>query len=467
METIIKLTSTSHGILALGRQLENNVRSILFDCSALVEEFGDGEATLAHQRFDDVAPYPVTIAGDGDVYTWNITDADTAYCGMGRAEVRWITSDGLGKSVTFMTQVLPSLTGDSVIPEPLQSWYDNLIQYINDHSITEDQLEQAVADYIEAHPISAPVQSVNGETGEVVITASDLGAYVLASTGIPASDLASAVQASLAKADTALQSAPVTSVNGQTGDVVVTAPVTSVNGQTGDVTISIPVTSVNGQTGAVTLVIPSKLSDLTNDEGFYVKPASGIPKTDLASAVQTSLGKADTALQTAPVSSVNGQTGAVTINVPTKTSDLTNDSGYIITESDPTVPSWAKASTKPSYTAAEVGALPDDTTYVSSVNGNSGAVTGLQEQTTVVNKTASDTSQTLAANTFYIWPEMSALTITCPATGGPYAFRFTSGSTATTLTMTGITMPDDFSVEANKVYEVNVYQGYGLAVSWS
>lgn len=137
-----------------------------------------------------------------------------------------------------------------------------------------------------------------------------------------------------------------------------------------------------------------------------------------------------------------------------------------ITESDPTVPSWAKASTKPSYTASEVGALPDDTTYVSSVNGNSGAVTGLEPVTTVVSKTASDTAQTLAANTFYVWPEMSALTITCPATGGPYAFRFTSGATATTLTMTGITMPDSWTVEANKVYEVNVYEGYGLAVSW-
>ena len=138
-----------------------------------------------------------------------------------------------------------------------------------------------------------------------------------------------------------------------------------------------------------------------------------------------------------------------------------------ITESDPTVPAWAKASTKPTYTAAEVGALPSDTTYVSSVNGRTGAVSGLEEQTTVVNKTASDTAQTLAENTFYIWPEMSALTITCPTTGGPYAFRFTSGATATTLTMTGITMPDDFTVEANKTYEVNVYQGYGLAVSWS
>lgn len=46
------------------------------------------------------------------------------------------------------------------------------------------------------------------------------------------------------------------------------------------------------------------------------------------------------------------------ISVPTKTSDLTNDSGYLTsyTETDPTVPAWAKAANKPTYTASEVGA---------------------------------------------------------------------------------------------------------------
>lgn len=53
--------------------------------------------------------------------------------------------------------------------------------------------------------------------------------------------------------------------------------------------------------------------------------------------------------------------------MPTKTSDLTNDSGFITgyTETDPTVPAWAKASTKPTYTASEVGAQP---TLVSGTN---------------------------------------------------------------------------------------------------
>ncbi len=52
------------------------------------------------------------------------------------------------------------------------------------------------------------------------------------------------------------------------------------------------------------------------------------------------------------------------ISVPTKVSDLTNDSGFITTETDPTVPSWAKQSTKPSYNASEInGAMRVDGSY--------------------------------------------------------------------------------------------------------
>ena len=43
--------------------------------------------------------------------------------------------------------------------------------------------------------------------------------------------------------------------------------------------------------------------------------------------------------------------------------------GY--TETDPTVPAWAKASTKPTYTAAEVGALSTATTYFDDVEYDS------------------------------------------------------------------------------------------------
>ena len=68
-------------------------------------------------------------------------------------------------------------------------------------------------------------------------------------------------------------------------------------------------------------------------------------------------------------------------SVPRKVSDLTNDAGYITgyTETDPTVPSWAKASSKPTYTASEVGALPSSTSIpskVSDLTNDSGFING-------------------------------------------------------------------------------------------
>lgn len=48
-------------------------------------------------------------------------------------------------------------------------------------------------------------------------------------------------------------------------------------------------------------------------EEKYTMPTGGIPKSDLSSSVQSSLDKAETALQTAPVTSVNSKTGAVTL----------------------------------------------------------------------------------------------------------------------------------------------------------
>ena len=60
--------------------------------------------------------------------------------------------------------------------------------------------------------------------------------------------------------------------------------------------------------------------------------------------------------------------------VPTKVSDLENDSGFITgyTETDPTVPAWAKAESKPTYTASEVGAAAASHTHAQS------EVTGLE-----------------------------------------------------------------------------------------
>lgn len=74
--------------------------------------------------------------------------------------------------------------------------------------------------------------------------------------------------------------------------------------------------------------IAGKILKYMNDFGSCAFK-SMILKEDLAPSVKTSLEKADTALQS-------------------------------YTETDPTVPAWAKTPTKPTYTAAEVGALSID-----------------------------------------------------------------------------------------------------------
>ncbi len=73
--------------------------------------------------------------------------------------------------------------------------------------------------------------------------------------------------------------------------------------------------------------------------------------------------------------------------------------GYITgyTETDPTVPSWAKESTKPQYTASEVGALPTGTTLDGIADGTTRKLSDYAKQTDFASVSAVTTGHT--ANT--------------------------------------------------------------------
>lgn len=80
----------------------------------------------------------------------------------------------------------------------------------------------------------------------------------------------------------------------------------------------------------------------------------------------------------------------------------------------------------------------------------------------VVKKTASDTSVALEENTVFVFPEMATLTIT----GENGTFKFTSGSTATVLTLPDSVI-SDLAVEPNRIYEVSIVDGYLAWISWA
>lgn len=111
---------------------------------------------------------------------------------------------------------------------------------------------------------------------------------------------------------------------------------------------------------------------------------------------------------------------------------------------------------------------------VTSVNGQTGAVlltaedVGAAEAETVVAVSGATPTITPAPNTIYNCGEVESLTISNPPAGGAYSIVFTSGATPTDLSVDpAIKMPDGFSVEANKRYEINVLNRWAVVGSWA
>ena len=217
-----------------------------------------------------------------------------------------------------------------------------------------------------------PVKSVNTKIGDVVLTASDVGA-------LPDTTVIPTKTSDLTNDSGFLTSAPVSSVNGKTGAVVLNASdvnalpntttyVSTVDGSSGAVTTNAVKTTTQSisdaqKTQARTNIgagtssfsgdysdlsnkptIPSKTSDLTNDSGFI--NASGAPvqsvdgdtgtvTTNAVKVVAQTLTEAQKGVARtnigAGTSSFSGDYGDLSNKptIPTKTSDLTNDSGFL------------------------------------------------------------------------------------------------------------------------------------------
>lgn len=202
-----------------------------------------------------------------------------------------------------------------------------------------------------------------------------------------------------------------------------------------------------------------------------------------------------------------------------------------IEETDPTVPAWAKEEEKPTYTASEVGALPDTTeipknlsdlqddaehrtvtdTEKQSWNDKSdfsGNYEDLQGKPTIptvpttlpnpqaltimyggkthiydgseaiaitietggierIEKLSTNTTVTLEPNKLYVFPEMESLTYTIGEGTGEVHFIFKSGATATRVVHPSNVNIGSFSVESNKVYEVSILEGLLTSQNWS
>ncbi len=248
---------------------------------------------------------------------------------------------------------------------------------------------------------AAPVQSVNGQTGVVVIDIPEPYELPIASTtqlggvkvgaGLAVSQegtlsatgggTADAVEwnnvldkpttiAGYGITDAKIENGTIT-LGDKTIAPLTEAPVTSVNSKTGDVVLgasdvgAISTSDVTQTLGTSTTKVPSEkaVSDAllaagagdmlksTYDPDGSVATAGGIPDY-----VEANGGKIDTIKVNGTAQTITDKT--VNITVPTKTSDLTNDSGYLTSVPVTSVNSKTGAVV---LTANDVGALPADT----------------------------------------------------------------------------------------------------------
>lgn len=131
-------------------------------------------------------------------------------------------------------------------------------------------------------------------------------------------------------------------------------------------------------------------------------------------------------------------------SIPSKTSDLNNDSNFIS-----------------SPTTAEVGQVLEVESIDETGKPTSWKTVTLEDGIANVEMSSTDTDVTISPlPKAYIFPEMSALTITLE-TGKEkemYHLSFISGDTATTLTLNNITVVSaSDAVEASKTYEVDIW----------
>lgn len=109
---------------------------------------------------------------------------------------------------------------------------------------------------------------------------------------------------------------------------------------------------------------------------------------------------------------------------------------------------------------------------VGKVTGNDG-LDGVSGVPVRIEKTSSDSTAEIDPNKLYIFPEMSSLTYTLATpedTGiaNEYHFVFQSGATATELVNpSNVNVPDGFTVDKNKIYEVSILEGCLAYQSWA
>ena len=190
IRTPIQMAVDSMRNLCLGYTGEANAQLIQIDVSKWQEKWPGASIDLMLALPGEKASYPAkTELKDGKLL-FLPGYGDTQKPGHGAAYVV-ATKDGthLAASDTVLTEIMHKGRGGDELPEAPEAqagWVANVLNAAHraeeaakraeNAQVTDEQVGKAVEDYLQENPVEAPVQSVNGKTGAVQLSAADVGA---------------------------------------------------------------------------------------------------------------------------------------------------------------------------------------------------------------------------------------------------------------------------------------------------
>lgn len=241
-----------------------------------------------------------------------------------------------------------------------------------------------------------------------------------------------------------------------------------------------------------TTVIPSKLSELAADDEHETvtkeEKQAWNAKSDFSGEYRDLRGKpelAEWALQSEKPTYTASEVGALpdTTEIPENLSDLQDDAEHR-TVTDTEKQSWNDKSDfsgnyedlqgKPTIPTVPT-TLPNPQALTITYGGKTHTYDGSEALAITIEtggierieKLNTDTIVTLEPNKLYIFPEMESLTYTLGEGTGEVHFIFKSGATATRVVHPTGVNIGSFTVESNKIYEVSILEGLLTSQSWA
>ena len=144
---IIDVSKELKDVMQIGRVGENIVTEIQFDFSKWVEAYGAGGDfyLTARQPQSDVS-YPIVVTVDENIATWTITNSDLLITGFGKVEAWYRIGDAVKASAIFDTWIGESLDGSGEIPDPYESWMEEIIELKNQTITAAEDANEAAAE---------------------------------------------------------------------------------------------------------------------------------------------------------------------------------------------------------------------------------------------------------------------------------------------------------------------------------